>query len=219
MKYILFFKKQGYMAYISSLDTVLIITRALRRAQIPFSWTEGFSPHPKLSFSPSLSLGFESNTEFFEMELKENIAKGILKEKLNEELPNGLKITRIIEEVPHIFSMLSAHSFNILIEIEKNGSLKKEILNILGSDNLQIIKTNKKGKKVVYPLKDYIYNFSVKKRQKCLLLKIILHIKGGKSLNPKDILLLLKNHGLTFNLIRIKRSGFFINQGEKFLKL
>lgn len=219
MKYILFFKKQGYMAYISSLDTVSIITRALRRAQVPFSWTEGFSPHPKLSFSPSLSLGFESNTEFFEMELKESITKGILKEKLNEELPNGLKITRIIEEVPHIFSMLSAHSFNILIETEKNGSLKKEIVNILGSDNLKIIKTNKKGKKVVYPLKDYIYNFSVKKRQKCLLLKIILHIKEGKSLNPKDILLLLKNHGLTFNLIRIKRSGFFINQGEKFLKL
>ncbi|GEM_PF-594395 len=218
-KYIVFFKKKGYLIYISSLDTVQVITRALRRANIPFSQTEGFSPHPKLSFAPSLSLGFASNSEFFEIELREPWPKEKLKENLNKELPYHLKVTKIRDDIHKVFSDLSAHSFSVLIKKENKINLKEKIYSIIEDGNLKITKINKKGKKIIYELKDYLLNVDVIENRECLLMDVLLNIKNGKSLNPKDIIDLLKNQGLALSLLRIKRTGFFIKKGKELIKI
>ncbi len=218
-KYLVFFKKNGYLIYISSLDTVNVITRALRRAHIPFTQTEGYSPHPKLSFSPSLSLGFSSNTEFFEIELKEDINPKVLKTKLNEVLPKELNIMKVKEKIPLVFQRLVLHKFSILLEKKYDSNLMKNMYNILENSELKIIKKNKKGKNVTYDLKEYLYSYKILENKRCILMDLYLYIKNGKSLNPRDIILLIKNHCPDFSILRIKRSGFFIEEGERFIKI
>ena len=50
------FSKTGRLKYISHLDINRAMSRALKRAQIPLWYTEGFNPHPYMSFSLPLSL-------------------------------------------------------------------------------------------------------------------------------------------------------------------
>ena len=80
------------MRYISHLDLQRLLNRALRRARLPISISQGFSPHPKISFKRALKLGVESDNEEFSVALKETLDISLFKEKLQKELPDGMTI-------------------------------------------------------------------------------------------------------------------------------
>ena len=53
------FHKTGPIRYISHLDLMRTMTRAIRRSRIPLWYTEGFNPHPYMTFALPLSLGMQ----------------------------------------------------------------------------------------------------------------------------------------------------------------
>src|SRR5881227_1654467 len=63
------FSKLGKIRFTSHRDVARIWERALRRAALPVAYTEGFSPHPKLSFGLALSTGHESLGEYLDVDL------------------------------------------------------------------------------------------------------------------------------------------------------
>lgn len=80
------------MKYISHLDLMRLFSRALRRADLPIKFTEGFNPHPKLSIKRALKLGIESLAEDASVILKEFIEAEEFKIKLQQQLPEGIEI-------------------------------------------------------------------------------------------------------------------------------
>ncbi len=89
-------KKSDEMIYFSQIDLGLVLERALRRAELPLYFTQGFRPRVKLSFSRALKLGVEGEEEvtFY---FSKNITPQELQEKLKKQLPHGLTILKIIE--------------------------------------------------------------------------------------------------------------------------
>ena len=63
------FHKTGRAQYISHLDLGRTMRTAINRAQIPVKYSEGFNPHPKMSFALTLSVGTESICDFMELKL------------------------------------------------------------------------------------------------------------------------------------------------------
>jgi radical SAM-linked protein len=61
------FSKLGKVRFTSHRDVARIWERALRRAELPVAYTEGFSPRPKLSFGLALSTGHESLGEYVDV--------------------------------------------------------------------------------------------------------------------------------------------------------
>ena len=54
------YTKLGKVRFISHRDTARAWERAIRRAELPVAYTEGFSPRPKVHFGLALSNGHES---------------------------------------------------------------------------------------------------------------------------------------------------------------
>ena len=92
VKISLAFAKKGRMKYISHLDLMRLFGRALRRADLPFALTQGFSKHPKYSVKRALKLGLESENEEAEFALRENIQPDEFRRRLQEALPEGIEI-------------------------------------------------------------------------------------------------------------------------------
>jgi len=86
------FSKKGLMRYISHLDLMRLFMRAMRRADLPLKMTEGFSPHPKLSFKRALKLGVESEQEQGSIVLKFPVTPEDFKTKLQKQLPEGISL-------------------------------------------------------------------------------------------------------------------------------
>jgi radical SAM-linked protein len=86
------FSKAGLMRYISHLDLIRLLMRAARRAELPLYFTKGFNPRPKLIIKRALKLGMESDNEQAQFILTHNIKPKVFENRLNRQLPQGLKI-------------------------------------------------------------------------------------------------------------------------------
>ena len=87
MRMIAEFEKMGRMSWFSHLDLQNTMQRALRRAQLPVAYSQGFNPHVLTSFATALSVGCQSRGEVMEVEMAGEISPEEFAEKLNACLP------------------------------------------------------------------------------------------------------------------------------------
>lgn len=66
-KYRIEFSKIGPLSFISHLDTIKIIARIFKRAEVELLYSEGYKTRPLISFGPALSLGISSLKEYFDV--------------------------------------------------------------------------------------------------------------------------------------------------------
>lgn len=92
-KYAVTFYKEGLMRFISHLDLLRLFKRSFKRADIQLQYSQGFHPHPKMSFAQPLSLGYTSSCEVLEFETTTADAPDELMKRLNEVLPQGVGIS------------------------------------------------------------------------------------------------------------------------------
>ena len=65
-RYLLGFYKKGNMRFISHLDLQRLFKRCIKRAGIEVAYSNGFNPHEKINIVHPLSLGFETDRDYFE---------------------------------------------------------------------------------------------------------------------------------------------------------
>ncbi|CCO23885.1 TIGR03960 family B12-binding radical SAM protein [Maridesulfovibrio hydrothermalis] len=88
----LWYTKTGTTAYLSQLDLQPVIERAMRRAKLPLTFSQGFHPMPKISFGRALPVGVESMCEWMNVMLRTKVSAHELLERLNEQMPRGMRI-------------------------------------------------------------------------------------------------------------------------------
>ena len=93
--YRLRFEKTGKMRFLSHHDLMRLFERAIRRSGLPIRMTEGYNPHPILSFPTALGLGIESVDEVMEIELSCWEPPKKLEERLTGQLPDGIRIRTV----------------------------------------------------------------------------------------------------------------------------
>ena len=90
------FAKTGSLALISHLDTLRMLERALRRSGLPVSFTGGFHPLPRLQLALPLPLGVEGSGEWLDLEFTEQVDPGLVRSRLQPELPAGFQLLSAI---------------------------------------------------------------------------------------------------------------------------
>ncbi len=158
-KYRMCYNKVNYGRYISHLDLIRLFERTCRRAKIPIRYSEGFNPRPKFSFSAPLTLGISSESEYMDIEVKENF-NGDLKELFNTYLPEGIQITDVKEIFPPVESLDNAIQF-AEYEVElpdrsvNHSEFEKELKSFLKREDI-IVERKTKGKIRSINIRPYI---------------------------------------------------------------
>ena len=161
------YKKEDEMIFISHLDLQRLLQRAFRRAKINLSYSEGFNPHPKMSYGNALALGVESQGEYVDIENEDDIEVKEFLERINEQLPDGIKFVKgqeIDPKTPSLSSIIvyGEYIFNIDLEVPLSKEfVKSRVLNFVKSKEIIITKKNKKGKKVEVDIRPMIRNFDL----------------------------------------------------------
>ncbi len=89
------FAKNGLMRYISHLDLLRLFGRALRRAELPFEVSQGFSKRPEIMIKRALKLGLESENEEAVIRLRERVPPEEFKERFQRQLPQGIELRNV----------------------------------------------------------------------------------------------------------------------------
>jgi len=127
------FQKVGELRYLSHLELMRALQRALRRARAPLAYSQGFNPQPKLSVAQALAVAVEGLAELGEVELTSRVDPAEFLTGWNAQLPPELKILRAWE-APLIGPSLSAGVRGAVyqIRLQPNG-WDPAILDALGA--------------------------------------------------------------------------------------
>ena len=89
------FTKEGRAVYISHLDLMHTLQRAISRAGYSLKYSEGYNPHPQISIALPLSVGMSSACELMDFRLNEDADPREFLEKLNSCLPEGIRVSEV----------------------------------------------------------------------------------------------------------------------------
>lgn len=162
MKVRIKFSKTGSMKFVGHLDTMRYFQKAVRRAGLPAAFSKGFSPHMIMSFASPLGVGTESEGEYFDIELREDVPTKEIEDSLNRVMAEGVSVVcaRRVEDgkAGNAMSLVAAADYNIAFREGKapEGDLQSSLTGFLSQPEIIITKTTKTGEKNI-DIRPYIY--------------------------------------------------------------
>lgn len=187
-KYLFTFQKTGLMIYISHLDLQRLFRRTIKSCGYKIIYSQGFNPHPKMSIAQPLSLGYIGLQEYMEIELDSDIDPDLIKDNINDQLPDGVKITRVKKQSDDIksISALTVYAEYSIDFSETDILLSDNMINqFLLQEEIYGKRRQKKTKKIIeVPIKDKIISMAVEDG----LLKFVVDCGSNSNLNPEILL-------------------------------
>lgn len=172
------FSKYGPIKYVGHLDLMRYFQKALRRSGLPIAFSKGFSPHPVMSFASPLGVGITSEGEYMDFSLESNVPLSEIKDRLNEQMAEGVEILDATErsETKKAMAELKAASYLVYFKRKSpdmktdfafmNGQINEKIKN---ASSLVVTKKTKKSERqvdllpLVYEL-EVLEQFPIEKR-------------------------------------------------------
>lgn len=183
----IWFRKTGRVKYVSHLDIMRCMTRAVRRAKIPLWYTEGFNPHPYMTFSLPLSLGMESECESMDIKIEGDITDSEILKKLTAAMPDGIHVTAVTEPVFDP-KEIAYGEFTLDFDGDFDREKMEEAINsLLSQDEIIIQKLGKKGNKKVMKeldLKPLIFDPAITDTESGVRLFVRLPAGSKTNVNP-----------------------------------
>lgn len=182
------FSKKGQLRWTSHLDLQRTLEKALRRAGIPVSYSEGFHPRPRVSFALPLPLGYTSDCELADIILFKEIQEDKLKESLGKQLPDGLEIksvnnTTLFQKSIMSFCLKVAYVITLPYNSEKAEEIYSSLKDFLGNREIMI---SKKGKNI--NIRPFVDKIELRIPDGIFELKMDLIVKPTGSVKPDEII-------------------------------
>lgn len=95
------------LKYLAHLDLMRLWERALRRAEVPLSYSEGFTPHARISMAAPLAVGVTSEAELMDVFLRRRVSPFYFVNRVSRQLPQGLIVSQVEEVSPAAPSLQS----------------------------------------------------------------------------------------------------------------
>jgi radical SAM-linked protein len=91
------FRRGEEVKYITHLDLMRFWERALRRAGVALAYSEGHTPHPRLSLAAPLAVGVTSTAELMDVFLSRRMAPRDFIRSVSVQLPAGIEVLEVAE--------------------------------------------------------------------------------------------------------------------------
>ena len=152
MRAMIRFGKKPRLRFISHLDLQRFLMRALNRTCLPIAFSQGFNPHPVMSFGSALALGWTSEYEILDIKLNVPMGRKRVEEAMRAALPEDLPVleVRLVDD-KHTAPMAQTCASDY--EIELSGDSAEATLTaaetFLSAEKVMAIRKTKSGEKEI----------------------------------------------------------------------
>lgn len=212
--YILKYSRDERVKYISHLDFVRLFHRTVRRADLPFVFSQGFNPHPIMTVAQPLSVGVTSDCEYMKVGFELDCDGEYIKEHINASFPPGYKIVAAKKVNGKEIDINSINSAEYIVEAECNSNVDTE--EFLKNKELIVMKKSKSGVKES-DIRPYIYDLeSMGFEGNILKLRMALSVGNTYNLKPQSVMDALEKYVPNFKVdfIKVHRSSMMCDSKE-----
>ena len=116
------FSRGEELKFLSHLDLMRLWERALRRAELPIAYSEGFSPHPQIALAAPLSVGVTSQAELMDVFLSRWVPPQSFITQVSKQLPCGIDLLEawpVGPKAPSLQSQIRFIEYKVEVEAEQ----------------------------------------------------------------------------------------------------
>ena len=136
------------MKFIGHLDMVRYFQKVMRRANVDICYSEGFSPHQKMSFAAPLSVGVISKGEYFDIEVNSSLSSKEMIKNINAQNVEGVKVVsykELPEGAKNAMSVVAGADYFVYTDL----FTEEQVNDFYAQDEINILKKTKKSEKIV----------------------------------------------------------------------
>lgn len=128
--------------------------RALRRAKVPMAYSQGFNPHPKISWIGAAPTGVASEAEYVEIQLVETLEPAELVDRLDEAMPPGLDVLEAVgvavgSDGGSLADRMEASRWRIELPGVEADTLRAAFAKLLEAEVIEVERLTKHGMRTI----------------------------------------------------------------------
>ena len=206
--------RSGPARFLSHLESASAWIRALRRAEAPLAYSQGYHAHPKVTFSTAPPVGEESEADYMDAVLTERRPPEALLSRLQSVLPTGLSVYHAEEvplDSPSLMSLVAGFSYDIYANDEA-GALDDRITGLLAHPEVNVVRESRSSRRkpVTVNVRPMIKTLRIERRDRpSVRIRLETQFVEQRTLRPRELCSLL---GLDPSRVRtVKRATRFVS--------
>ena len=150
MKVWIRFGKKNRLKYVSHLDMQRFMHRALNRTDLPFTWSQGFNPHPVMSFGSAMAMGWTSEYEVMEIRMNSEVDMQFVVSEMSSALPPDLPVVaaRVVpDNMGAPMALTCMADYEITIDGDKAAKIIEQLPVYMAQEHVMAMRKTKSGEK------------------------------------------------------------------------
>jgi radical SAM-linked protein len=140
------YAKRGRLRFTSTRDFQRALERALRRTGVPMAYSQGFNPHPRISYTNAAPTGTASEAEYVELAVTSVLDPEKLRLALDSALPPGLDVLEVVEvRSPDFAERLEASIWVIELPGVEPTTARTAVDAFLAAESVDVQRLTKSG--------------------------------------------------------------------------
>ena len=180
----LVFRKEGRAVYISHLDLLRTFQRIFLREGLVLRHSQGFHPHPIVSFALPLSVGQSSQCEILDFELTEDHDGSGFVERFNRFMPDGIRAVDCYVPEKPVRDLKTLHAeVKFIYDNGVPAGAREELERLFSAESVVISKRTKRKEMADVDIRPMIEKLAISEDEG--LLRVDAHvIAQNPGLNP-----------------------------------
>ena len=207
------YSKMEGARFLSHLELMKAMERTFRRAKIPLAFSEGFNPHPKISYASALSVGTASRGEYLDIDLSIDMDAVDFKNRVSNCLIKGIEILDVKEvegKTKSLTAIVERAEYTAICPIEQKltaEELQKLVKAFLGQSEILVNRKSKNKEKEIN-IKEGIYHLSTELNGLNLVINFIVDSGSKGNIRAGEVY----HAFITFANIKAQGSPIFIRE-------
>ena len=210
------FCKGQRLRFLSHLDLIRTLERAVRRGRLPIAFSEGFSPKPKMSFGSALPVGVISEAEYADFEFTVEMDPEEFMNTFNLVLPVGLRVIRaapLPPKSPSLMAEINAAEYELTAQDREITHIISKTNSVVEVDSRIVERQTKKGVRQV-DLRPLLYEIEEpRETEKGFVVRCRCAVGSRGNLRPDELCNLLGMDPLTTQIVR---TALLIRQNDDY---
>lgn len=141
------YAKRGPLRFTSHRDFARAFERAIRRAGVPIAYSQGFTPHPKISYASAAPTGVASEAEYLEIALQTAADPKEVRASLDSALSPGLDVLDVViaTEGSSLADRIDASRWSVELPGVAPEVLDEAVRAFLATDEIMVERLTKQG--------------------------------------------------------------------------
>lgn len=210
------FKKYGTVIYTGHLDVMRFFQKVIRRSGIDAAYTEGYSPHLKLSFAQPLSVGVETDGDYFDLEMNSLPDMNKIVSLMNDQCVEGFEIVSATVLNDGVQNGMSSVKAAVYLYEYEGGISDNKIIDEFFSLSSYVFEHEIKGEKKVRDVITDIYSYEILDDKH---LTVTVNCSSSGNLKAFVVSDALTNFGLNMKPVKYKRIDLLTDSDDGFVPL